>query len=78
MPDVSIEEDGEVGLDWDEESNRVLSLSAADDGRIGYAGLIGKKELHGRTPAQVGALPQEVVQALLSMYPSQTETGRSG
>jgi hypothetical protein len=70
LPTVRVEEDGQIALDWDEASDRVLSFSATDTGMVGYAGLLGLEELYGRVPAPLGSFSDRLLQILLALYPT--------
>lgn len=49
-PEIEIDPDGEVALDWWRGARRCVSLSVSADGRLAYAGLIGHVPVHGRAP----------------------------
>lgn len=59
LPDVEIEPDGQLALDWHVSPRRVLSLSVGPQGTIGFAALLGSEPVHGRT-AFAGTLPRTV------------------
>ena len=46
FPEVSVDPDGEICLDWDD-GDGVFSVSISDQGRLSYAGLRGASECHG-------------------------------
>lgn len=46
-PNISRDEDGEILLDWDDGSRRVITLSIRADGRISWAALVGDRRAHG-------------------------------
>ena len=48
LPDVVVESETEIGLDWDEGARRVLSLTVRDTPIVGYSGLFGAEPVHGR------------------------------
>ena len=48
-PEVIVEDDGQVGLDW-RENDKSLSLSLGKGGMIGYSALFGTESAYGRTP----------------------------
>ena len=55
-PEIVIEPDGEIGLDWDRGRRRLLSVSVGDSPMLGYAAMIGPETAHGRVVFS-GALP---------------------
>jgi hypothetical protein len=50
LPDVVVEGDGEIGLDWDFGRAHVLSISVGDGPMLRYAALISSEPVHGRVP----------------------------
>jgi hypothetical protein len=48
LPQVVVESENEIGLDWDEGRGRVLSLTVRDTSMLGFAALFGEEPLHGR------------------------------
>ena len=48
LPEVVVESENEIGLDWDRGRRQVLSLTVRDTPMIGFAGLFGEEPLHGR------------------------------
>jgi hypothetical protein len=66
-PDIVVEPDGEIALDWDEGRRRVLSVSVGDGPMLSYAALIGAEPIHGRM-AFAGALPETFWFLLRRMY----------
>ena len=48
LPEVVVESENEVGMDWDEGRSRVLSLTVRDTPVVGFAGLFGAEPVHGR------------------------------
>lgn len=47
LPEVSVDRDGDIALDWDFGPRRVLSISVARDGVLHFAGLFGANKQHG-------------------------------
>ncbi len=47
-PEVRLEEDGDIGFDWDHSRDCTISAHVNDDGRVGWAALIGEYRTHGR------------------------------
>lgn len=48
LPEVVVESETEIGLDWDEGSDRILSLTVRDTPMIGFAALFSGEPLYGR------------------------------
>ena len=48
LPEVVVESESEIGLDWDESASRVLSLTVGDTPLVGFAGLFGNEPVHGK------------------------------
>lgn len=68
-PVVVVESEDEIGLDWDEGAERVVSLTIDDSDRIGFAALFGREPHYGK--AQLSDGPPEMVRYLLArLYPS--------
>lgn len=57
LPDVIVEDDGEIGLDWDEDARQVLTVSVGEGPMLRYAALIGAEPAHGRVSFAGGTLP---------------------
>ena len=68
LPDVVVESDSEIGLDWDEGVRRVVSLTVRNNQMVGYAALFGAEPMYGRTPF-AGAIPQTIGFLLARLYP---------
>ncbi len=47
-PEISVDPDGEFGLDWLADQDYVFSISVGDDGRLSYAGRFGSGKFLGR------------------------------
>jgi hypothetical protein len=67
LPEVVVESDTEIGLDWDEGSRRVVSLTVRENPMIGFAALFGAEPVYGRTPF-VGEVPRIVRFLLDRLY----------
>ena len=67
LPSVVVEDDGEIGLDWDNGDRRVLSVIVSDTSMLRYAALIGPEPLHGRVPF-AGILPATLSYVLQRIY----------
>lgn len=59
LPDVVIEADGEVGLDWDFGRRHVLSISVGEGPMLRFAALVNSEPVHGRVPFG-GVLPKTI------------------
>lgn len=57
LPEVVVESESEVGLDWDEGAGRVVSLTVRDTPMVGFAALLGAEPLHGRV-SFAGEIPE--------------------
>lgn len=69
LPIVVVESDDEIGLDWDEDPQRVVSLTIDSSDRIGFAALFGREPLYGRVD-YVHGLPSTLQFVLAQLYPS--------
>lgn len=47
VPEIYPEPDGDVAIEWDLGRRRVFSISVGRDGTLNYAGLFGRRKLHG-------------------------------
>jgi hypothetical protein len=59
-PEVFVEQDGEIGFDWDLAARSVVSVSVGRDGTLNYAALIGHKRNHG-SEVMGDSIPDEVL-----------------
>ena len=69
LPVVVVESDVEIGLDWDEDPQRVVSLTIDNSDRIGFAALFGREPLYG-TVDYIRGLPETLHFVLARLYPS--------
>lgn len=60
IPEVAVDTDGEMALEWDYGPRRVLSVRIGRDGTIHYAGLLGHSTFHGLE------IPQETIPEAIS------------
>ena len=72
IPEVGVDPDGLVALDWDYEPRRILSVRVANDGTIHYAGLDGSAVFHGTEILREG-IP-EAISAAISRVTSEPAT----
>lgn len=66
-PEVSIDPDGEVSLDWIRSKDRMLSVSISGDGRITYAGRFGLARQSG-SEIFVDEFPTNLLSCLRRLY----------
>lgn len=59
IPEISIDSDGDVALEWDFEPRRVFSVRVGRDGTLHYAGLLGTVAFHGVEHLQEG-IPETI------------------
>jgi hypothetical protein len=69
VPEVVVENDSELGLDWDEGSGQVLSLTIRDTPFVGFAAMFGLEPLYGRV-ALVSGIPEILALLLRRLYPN--------
>lgn len=67
VPEIVVDDDGEVGLDWDEGRRRVLTVSVGEGSTLTFASLIGTEPLHGRV-SFTGAVPETLAFLLRRLY----------
>ena len=69
LPFVVVESENEIGLDWDESPERVVSLTIDNSDRIGFAALFGRDPLYGKAEC-IDGLPETVRYLLARLYPA--------
>ena len=69
LPAVVVESEDEIGLDWDEDHQRVVSLTIDDSDQIGFSALFGREPHYGRVDC-VDGLPGTLRYVLARLYPS--------
>lgn len=68
-PEISVEPDGEVELEWYRSAIRLFSVSIGPDGELTYAGRFGpESELHGCEKFH-DEIPTSIIQALKRLFP---------
>lgn len=67
LPDVVVESESEIGLDWDEGVRRVVSLTVRDNPMVGFSALLGAEPLYGHTPF-AGEVPRTIQFLLRRLY----------
>lgn len=60
-PDVSVDHDGDLSLEWDYGPHQVFSVSVRRDGVLHYAGLFGLNRSHG-SEVLLSGIPGSIVQ----------------
>ena len=69
LPVVVVESEDEIGLDWDADYERVVSLTIDSSDRIGFSALFGREPLYGRVES-ADELPETLRYVLARLYPS--------
>lgn len=59
LPEVVVEADSELGLDWEFGRRHVLSISVGDGPMLRFAALVNSEPVHGRVPF-AGVLPATI------------------
>ena len=67
LPDVVVENEKEIGLDWDEGARRALTLTVRDSSLVGFSALFGVEPMYGRTIV-AGEIPQTLRFLLARLY----------
>ena len=67
LPEVVVESETEIGLDWDEGKTRVVSLTVRDNPMIGFSAFLGAEPLYGRAPF-AGEIPETIRFLLRRLY----------
>ena len=70
LPIVVVESEDEIGLDWDEDDQRVVSLTIDNSDQIGFSALLGRELLCGRAEICVDRLSKTLRNVLGQLYPS--------
>lgn len=68
LPEIGVDPDGEVSLDWHVRARHSLSISIGADGSIAYAALFGSSRMRGVEVID-GGIPDAVMAALHRLYP---------
>lgn len=66
VPDVAIDQDGEVALDWMPSRTRMFSISIGDSDRVAYAWVDGSDRSHG-VFRFTGAMPRPLLMQLAEL-----------
>ena len=69
LPAVVVESEDEIGLDWDEDHQRVVSLTIDNSDQIGFSALFGREPHYGRVDC-IDGLPETLRYVLARLYPS--------
>ena len=68
LPQGVVESDREIGLDWDEGSRGVVSLTVRDTPMVGFAAFFGAEPLYGRVQF-MGQVPETLRFLLSRLFP---------
>lgn len=68
LPEIGVDPDGEILLEWDLAPRQVFSMSIDANGVVSYAGLYGKNKVHGKEHF-LDVVPKAVVDALARLFP---------
>ena len=68
LPQVVVESEREIGLDWDEDNRRVVSLTVRDTPMVGFSAFFGAEPLYGRMQF-VGEVPETLRFLLSRLFP---------
>ena len=68
FPEVGVDTDGHIALEWDYDPRKILSLRVAGDGTIHYAGLDGLAVFHGTEILEDG-IPEPISVAIERVSP---------
>jgi hypothetical protein len=67
LPNLVVESESEIGLDWELNARRVLTVTVNPTPFIGYAALLGHEPVYGRVPF-AGQIPETVAFLLRRVY----------
>lgn len=75
-PEVTIDSEGDIALEWDYGPRRIISIRVSGDGTINYAGLLGHTTFHGVEFSRDG-VPETVAKAIerVVFTPTFNQTG---
>lgn len=59
-PDIGVESDGHITMEWYISANRTVTISIDDKGNLYFAGLIGLQKIYGDLPFY-GTFPQALI-----------------
>jgi hypothetical protein len=71
-PDVIIDDDGDICLEWYVSKGMLMTVWCRD-GHVAYAGIVNGQSLHGRSD-EVGIVPHECVEAIKVLDRYEPET----
>ena len=74
LPNVVVESESEIGLDWDEGNRNVVSVTIDNSTMMGFAALFGREPLYGRLDLVEG-LPDTLRFLLVRLYPKKKRDG---
>lgn len=67
-PDVSVDPDGEISLEWYRNPRKIFSVSIGADGTLAYAGIWEKEEEHGTVYWKRGKLPRQILNWIRKIF----------
>jgi len=67
MPDVAVDPDGAISLDWTQSRRRTFSVSVEPSGRLAYAWLDGSDRGHGVAHFDGGSVPRRVLEGIAAV-----------
>jgi hypothetical protein len=68
MPELALDSDGEVLLDWAGSNRRLVSVSLRSDGRVAYASQLSPRRTAHGTDAFNDTVPEAVVDAVRALF----------
>ena len=68
LPEIGVDPDGEVSLDWHVRARHSLSISIGGDGSLAYAALFGTSRMRGVEVID-GGVPETIMAALHRLFP---------
>lgn len=68
LPDIVVESEREIGLDWDEGARRSLTFTVRDTPLVGFSALFGVEPMYGRVTV-AGEIPEPLRFLLARLYP---------
>jgi hypothetical protein len=68
-PTIVVEDEDEIGLDWDEGNRRIVSLTVDSTSSVGFAALFGEEPIHGSFKLGAQRTPDTLRFLLGRLYP---------
>jgi hypothetical protein len=66
-PEVNVDPDGEIALEWIQASNKMFSVSCGSKGTLSYAGLFGINKAHGEEYFE-NAIPTTILENINRLF----------